>query len=118
MTSDDGKKAVSRRGFLKGIGVGAGALTLGRIGIVQAALLPKAARAETYNVVVIGTGLAGRSAALEARLGGAEVILLEKMVDGKDGGNSKVAMGSIVVPLDRTPGAADMQRWGPLPQPV
>ena len=108
MTSDDGKKAVSRRGFLKGIGVGAGALTLGRIGIVQAALLPKAARTETCNVVVIGTGLAGRSAALEARLGGAEVILLEKMVDGKDGGNSKVAMGSIVVPLDRTPGAADI----------
>lgn len=102
-----GEKAIRRRDFLKGIGLGAGALTLGRISIVEAALLPEAARKVRVNVIVVGSGLAGRSSALEARLAGAEVVLLEKMPDGKDGGNSKLALGTIVIPADRTKAAAD-----------
>jgi flavocytochrome c len=101
------RRTIRRRDFLKGIGLGAGALTLGKISVVDAALLPAAAKKERFNVVVVGSGLAGRSAAIEARMAGAEVVLLEKMEDGKDGGNSKLAMGSIVTPKDRSKEAAD-----------
>ncbi|MDD5169274.1 MAG: FAD-dependent oxidoreductase [Syntrophales bacterium] len=106
----EGKKDVgiiNRRDFIKGVGVGAGVLALGQFSIVEACLLPKGSRTEYFNVVVIGTGLSGRSAALEARLRGAEVVLLEKVPDGQDGGNSRLALGTIVIPKDRSKEAAD-----------
>jgi flavocytochrome c len=98
----------SRRDLLKGLGVGGGAIFLGRIGIAEAALLPKAAKSERTNAVVIGTGLAGLTAALEARLGGAEVLILEKVENGKDGGNSKLAGGAITVPTENSKKAIDV----------
>jgi flavocytochrome c len=98
----------NRRQFLKGVGVTAGALTVGPLPIIKASLLPESARKETHNVVVLGSGLAGLSAALEAKLGGADVIILEKEPNGKDGGNSKLALGGIVVPPDRTKAGADI----------
>ena len=104
---EKGMGILNRRDFIKGIGIGAGALALGQFNMVEASLLPKSARTEFYNVIVIGTGLAGRSAALEARLQGAEVLMLDKMPDGQDGGNSKLALGSIVIPKDRSKEAAD-----------
>lgn len=107
MKKTNGKGTFNRREFIKGIGIGAGALTLGQLSIVEAALLPKGAKTEKHNVVVIGTGLAGLCAALEARLAGADVVILEKMQSGKDGGNSKLAGGAIVMPPDRSKAGLD-----------
>jgi succinate dehydrogenase/fumarate reductase flavoprotein subunit len=43
------------------------------------------------DVVVLGFGAAGCAAALEARAAGAQVILLEKMPAGSEGGNTRVS---------------------------
>ena len=96
-------KKVNRRKFLKGMGVAAaGAIAAGHLPTLSASLLPPSDKKETYNVVVIGSGLAGLAAALEARQAGANVIILEKAPDGKDGGDSKLALGGIIVPPSRT----------------
>ena len=99
---------LSRRRFLKGAGLAAGVVAVGRFPVVEASLLPESERKETHNVVVIGSGLAGLSAALEARLNGADVILLEKAQNGKDGGNSKLALGGIVVPPEKSKSGSDI----------
>jgi succinate dehydrogenase/fumarate reductase flavoprotein subunit len=98
----------SRRGFLKGIGATAGALTVGGFSIAEASSLPNSDRTEAHNVVVIGTGLAGMCAALEARQQGADVIILEKVANGKDGGTSKLAGGGIVIPPERSPAGIEI----------
>lgn len=51
---------------------------------------------EEWDVVVIGSGVAGLSAALEARKAGASVLVLEKM--GSIGGNSVLSDGQVAVP--------------------
>ena len=99
---------LSRRRFLKGAGLAAGVVAVGRFPVVEASLLPESDRKETHNVIVIGSGLAGLSAALEARLNGADVILLEKAQNGKDGGNSKLALGGIVVPPEKSKSGSDI----------
>ena len=66
------RKPITRRQFIKGIGIGAGVASLGGISIVEAALLPKSKRSERYDVVVIGTGLSGLVAAVEAANDGAQ----------------------------------------------
>ena len=48
---------------------------------------------ETFDVVVIGSGFAGLAAAIEARLAGASVVVLEKMM--APGGNSAISDGGI-----------------------
>ncbi len=48
---------------------------------------------ETTDVVVIGLGAAGGSAAIEARLGGAEVLVLERASGG--GGSTGLSGGFI-----------------------
>jgi len=50
------------------------------------------------DVVVVGYGGAGVAAALTAHDGGAKVILLEKMPEGKEGGNTKVSSNNIFIP--------------------
>jgi succinate dehydrogenase/fumarate reductase flavoprotein subunit len=45
------------------------------------------------DVLVAGYGAAGCAAAIEARRAGAEVLVLEKMPAGKEGGNSRVSGG-------------------------
>jgi flavocytochrome c len=105
-----GKKSiqVSRRQFLQGLGVGAGALTLGgTLDLANAALYPKASKSEKHNVVVIGTGLSGFCAALQAKMDGADCVILEKMPEDKFGGNSKLAGGLIAIPAENTPKAKD-----------
>lgn len=51
---------------------------------------------ETHDVVVIGAGGAGLSAAIEAKLAGADVIVLEKMP--LVGGNTLISGGEMAVP--------------------
>jgi len=51
---------------------------------------------EEWDVVVIGSGFAGLSAAIEARKAGASVIVLEKMKS--TGGNSRISDGGIAAP--------------------
>ncbi|MDR3670724.1 MAG: flavocytochrome c [Holophaga sp.] len=63
---------------------------------------------ETFDVVVVGSGFAGLSAAIEARLAGCSVLVLEKMT--LPGGNSALSGGLIAVahsPLQETEGIAD-----------
>jgi flavocytochrome c len=100
-------KSISRRQFIKGIGVGAGVLTVGRLDMVQAALLPAAKRKEKFHVVVIGTGLSGMAAALEAQSAGAKVAVLDKMPAEFSSGNSRLSAGMIVFPMDGSPKAME-----------
>lgn len=55
---------------------------------------------ETYDVVVIGYGLAGATAALTSADLGAKVLITEKAPEGEEGGNSKYAGQVIISPLE------------------
>lgn len=91
--SDD-SKGLSRRGFL-----GAGGALMGGIALAQLPLEgaeagtagPATKWDESYDVVVVGTGFAGLAAAIEARLAGAEVLVIDKMP--VHGGNSIINGG-------------------------
>ncbi len=63
---------------------------------------------EEYDVVVIGSGFAGLSAAIEARESGAKVVVIEKM--RTPGGNSAISGGLLAVadsPLQQQYGISD-----------
>ncbi|MBL8313513.1 MAG: flavocytochrome c [Rubrivivax sp.] len=84
----------SRRQFLQSSGVAAGAA----LGSLAAPLTAQAACAaapqtwdQTTDVLVVGTGFAGLTAAIEARLAGAEVLVIDKMP--VHGGNSIINGG-------------------------
>jgi flavocytochrome c len=65
---------------------------------------------EQKDVVVIGSGLAGLSAAIEASEGGASVIVFEKMKI--TGGNTRISDGGVAAPnnyLQRKKGIEDSQ---------
>lgn len=100
-------KSISRRQFIKGVGIGAGVLTVGRLDVVQAALLPAAKRKEQFNVVVIGTGLTGLAAAVEAQSAGVKVAALDKMPPENSSGNSRFSAGMIAIPSDNSPKAQE-----------
>jgi flavocytochrome c len=92
--------SVNRRQFIRGLGLGAGLLTIGNFDLANAALLPKPKRSEKFDVVVIGTGLSGMCAAVSAANEGARVAVLEKAA--VPGGNSKLAGGLIAIPAENT----------------
>lgn len=50
------------------------------------------------KVVVVGSGLAGIAAALEARAASADVVLLEKQDESRRGGNTAVSGGAFLIP--------------------
>ncbi len=84
---------VSRRRFLKGAAAAAPALAAANVlGAPQksSTVVQRKWDRET-DVVVIGTGFAGLSAAITAKDAGARVLLLEKMPQKHEGGNSKVS---------------------------
>lgn len=99
------KKAarVSRRNVLMGLGVGAASLSA--LKPAKAEILPAGRRSETHDVIVVGMGMSGTAAALQARLDGADVIVLDKMPDSTSGGNSRLAGGMFIVPPEDTPQA-------------
>lgn len=106
----NGKKrqdGITRRELLKTTSIGAGMIALGQVNVAESAQLPKAARKEKCDVVVIGTGLAALSAALEATNQGAKVMILEKVGRDKSGGNSRLSAGIIATPSDNTKEAKD-----------
>ena len=91
---------LTRRGLLGGLGVGAGIMGLAALTPAQAALLPEPETSESFDVVVIGSGLAGCAAALAAAENGASVIVLEKAAQSRMGGNSFLAGGYFALPDD------------------
>jgi len=54
-----------------------------------------------YDVVIVGAGNAGLVAAIEARNGGARVLLLEKGPRERRGGNSRLSGGHFRIAFDR-----------------
>lgn len=104
MTKDTNSE-FNRRGMLAALG--AGAVSLAAVGSAQAALLPEPEARESYDVVVIGSGMAGCAAALEAVSHGKRVVILEKMQENRMGGNSLLAGGGFSLPLEDTQPARD-----------
>ena len=91
----------SRRCFLQGAAAfGAGVAISTTSGTLAGAVT--APTIEKVDVVVVGSGLAGLTAALAAVENGAKVVLLEK--ERTIGGNSLLATGSLYV------GGTSMQR--------
>lgn len=96
----DFNPSTSRRSFLKaGVLAGAGAFASGALGACAAAV-PDGTQSislqeeeiawdAVYDVVVIGFGAAGASAALSAAESGASVLLVDKAPEGREGGNSR-----------------------------
>jgi flavocytochrome c len=104
MKKDDvTEKTLSRRNFLKTAGGVAAVAGLATSGIPLMAEQAEAAGDalpkkwdETYDVVVIGSGFAGLSAAIEAKSAGASVVVIEKMP--VHGGNSIINGGDFCSP--------------------
>ena len=101
------RDGITRRQFLKSASIGAGVISLGKVNLSESAQLPNAARREKCDVVVIGTGLAALSAAIEATSQGAKVVVLEKVSRDKSGGNSRLSAGIIATPSENTKEARD-----------
>jgi succinate dehydrogenase/fumarate reductase flavoprotein subunit len=88
--------SVNRRQFLKGSVVASAAVASG--GVVGG-LAPATAKADgvpsawnkEVDVVIVGTGHSGLTAAIAATDAGAKVVILEKMKKELEGGNSKVS---------------------------
>jgi urocanate reductase len=86
-----------RRQFIKNTALAGGAIaTTGALGAssASAAVLPEKWD-KVADVVVIGSGIAGMSAAVEAADGGAKVVVLEK--DSVAGGAAKFSGGHMIV---------------------
>jgi len=90
---------------MAGVGAAGGMLGLGTISSAQAALLPTPASSQSFDVVVIGSGMAGCAAALEAASAGAKVAVLEKAAESKAGGNSAYSAGIFAMPKDNSDAA-------------
>jgi fumarate reductase flavoprotein subunit len=81
MSQETTAKGLTRRRFIgAAVGAGAGAAMLMEFGVkdAKALALPKKWDRET-GILIVGTGAAGLSAAIEAKNAGADVLILEKM---------------------------------------
>ena len=86
---------INRRAFLRGSG--ALALTSLAAGVAQAQpCRPEPKWDRTVDVLVVGSGFSGLSAAIEARTNGADVLCIEKMAIV--GGNSVLSAGGFAAP--------------------
>jgi len=93
-------RSPGRRNVLRSLGLGAGAAGLVGIPVARAALLPEGRTAEPADVAVIGAGISGLAAALQAAAEGASVVVLDKTEAARSGGNSRIAGGLFSVPKD------------------
>jgi len=106
-------KKVTRRQFIVGtvggvvvgaaIGAAAGSLAFPKT-VTEKPWLP-AKWDNTADVVILGTGLAGLSTAISAYDAGAKVLILEKLDQAHEGGNSRVSGNMFWAPDDVTLGA-------------
>lgn len=89
----------SRRTFL------AGSFAAGAMGTATAAhayATGPAAKESKTDVLVVGTGLSGVVAALAANEAGVDVLMIDKVKRAQRGGNSRVCLGSFLMPKDET----------------
>ena len=104
------KKCISRREFLRGSASLAGAVAASTL--ISPVLAEGKSESETvfektvtwdaeYDVIVVGFGAVGASAAITAADEGAKVLLLEKADEGHAGGNSVVCKQLIVYTPDK-----------------
>lgn len=100
--TNDPRHGFSRRSLLGAMGAGA---ALAAPAVARAALLPAPDRVSRFDVVVVGTGLSGCTAALEAAARGARVAVIEKAPESRAGGNSRLAGGYFALPAADTPEA-------------
>jgi succinate dehydrogenase/fumarate reductase flavoprotein subunit len=102
---------ISRREFIKyGVAVGA-AFGVSRFPVVEAnaaEFVGNPPRSETFDVIVVGTGMAGMAAAVSAAENGAKVVLLEKQQQALAGGSSALALGGFSLPEADTPEARQL----------
>lgn len=108
------EKEVSRRSFIKATGVAAAVAGLAMSGLAGTVRRAEAAGDampkkwdESYDVIVVGTGFAGLAAAIEAKHGGANVLVIEKM--RTHGGNSIINGGDFAVAGNRFQKPAGIQ---------
>lgn len=89
---------VTSKGYLEAIrnAIKKSGLTLAVAGAASNTQKTKEAADQTYDVVVIGAGGAGFSAAIEAKKAGASVVMLEKMPTV--GGNTLISGGEMNAP--------------------
>lgn len=95
---DKARASMSRRSLLAGIGAGSGIAGLAAVTPAGAALLPQPGTTEEFDIIVLGTGMAGCAAALEAVSRGARVAIIEKSEESRAGGNSLLAGGYFAMP--------------------
>lgn len=110
---------LNRRDFLRGAALsGAGLAAAGALGVHSttaiASSLPAPAPTELpaqwdeeTDVVVVGTGVAGYAAAIDAKDAGADVLILEK--ETWVGGNSLLAGGNMQFPVNHVQAAAGIE---------
>jgi hypothetical protein len=109
------KKTISRRQFIGGT---VGGLVVGAVAGAAAGSLgfPKTTTVQpwipttwdqTADIVVVGFGFAGQSAAITAKTLGASVIVLEKEDEPNAGGNSRVCGQCTWVPGTKNDGSVD-----------
>jgi len=92
---------MDRRTFLKGAIAGLGALTVpGLVAQAKAARPPEVWDAR-FDVIVVGTGGAGATAALRAQQQGASVLLVEKQPFSGWGGTTAISAGVLWIPNNR-----------------
>ncbi len=60
-------------------------------------------KTETHDVLILGSGLAGMTAAIAAREAGAKVTLIDKAPEASRGGNTRFSGGALRCPTKATP---------------
>lgn len=105
---------LSRRNFLGMAGVTAAIAGLGLAGCSSASEPSSSSNeiewSESTDVVIMGLGAAGATAAVQAAKDGAEVIVFEKAPEEYAGGNSTVCEGAAYIPTADTQGTFDVYR--------
>ena len=101
--SDKNRKELSRRDFIRKTATGMGAAAM--VGLSAAPAVSKATPPvlkwdKETDVVILGTGFAGLAVAITAHDAGAEVLILEKAPEEREGGNSKVSGNMWWTPAD------------------